>query len=589
MRKLLFFFLLGMLLAGLVPISFTQNLEATRLAQADTGQKCRIVEKCPPAVCRDERQCSPGKCQTIKNCAPPSCKVERKCSPGKCRMVEECGPAGCRAVRKCEPESCRDVRNCRPGKCTQTQKCAPPVCRPVKKCTQGKCQKIRECQPAEKPPVQIVETNPVSAADELSPAEPVNTVAEIEPDLGPLEMADRDIPEFVPGQILYFSRAPASRLSQIAAAADVAIIETILLDQIGISMITARLKPGDTVGGAGARLEKQKDVLWAQPNHYFQLLGQSSRSRGLALHGIGTAGDRQKSGSIVMIDSLVDTSNAALAGAAIEQKGYGTKGRPDAHGTAIAELLVGTGDYAGVARGAKLISLAAFEPTEQRTWLSQTRYLAQAMNEASRLRPNVANLSFGANASDRILTRLLNKLESRGICVVSAAGNGNGGKVLFPARLATTLAVTAIDGRKRAYRYASKGPEINVAAWGVNLNAAVPGGRRSVSGTSFATAIVSGSLLGLDACSGEYSPKAMRDFVTRHAQDLGEKGHDDIFGAGLFRLSEDTAEKQSNDETTPKSEEEAGVPLAAWLGGAGLLLAGLFLLLFRRRRKKPEA
>ena len=506
-------------------------------------------------------------------------------------MGEECGPAVCVSKRTCDPETGRKIRKCAPGKCTQIKRCSPPVCKPVTKCAPAKCNRIRKCEPVKVAPVKTSKAKPIKAPVR-KPAGPVKSTKSPEPDLNPLEMTDQEIPDFVAGQVLYFSESSAARVAEIAAAANVTIIETALLDQIGVSMVTARLKPGDTLHAATARLETEKDVLWAQPNHYFQLLGQNSRSRGLALHGIDRLDNTDQSGSIVMIDSLVDISNAALAGAKITQKGFGTSGTPDAHGTAIAELLVGTGDYAGVARGAKLISLAAFEPTKKRTWLSQTRYLAQALNEASRLRPNVANLSFGANNSDKILTRMLNKLESRGICVVSAAGNGNGGKVLFPARLNTTLAVTAIDGRKRAYRYASKGPEINVAAWGVDLNAAVPGGRRSVSGTSFATAIVSGSLLGLDACSGAFNPKAMRKFTMQRAQDLGTKGHDEIFGAGLFRLSEgDIDEAPSDEESLVEADGEddtGGYGLAAIIGAGLVILSGLlfFFLIGRRRRKR---
>jgi len=321
------------------------------------------------------------------------------------------------------------------------------------------------------------------------------------------------------------------------------------------------------------------------------LLGGNSRSRGLALHSLTKDEQSFQSATIVQIDSMVDVKNPDLSGANIEQRLFGAVGTPDAHGTAIAELLVGTGNYGGVARDAKLISLAAFEPTKKKTWLSQTRYLAKALNEALRIRPNVANLSFGANSSDRILSLLLKKMESQGICVVSAAGNGNGGKVLFPARLKSTLAVTAIDARKRAYKYASIGPEINTAAWGVNMSAAVPGGRRSVSGTSFATAIVSGSLLRLPACNGEWNPAMMRELVARYAADLGAPGHDDIFGAGLFQLDEDNAKISRNDR--PKKARK-NIETSFFEGqivqviiGISAIAAGLLLLFaWRRRRRK---
>ena len=132
----------------------------------------------------------------------------------------------------------------------------------------------------------------------------------------------------------------------------------------------------------------------------------------------------------------------------------------------------------------------------------RTRSLALAMNAGIKLSPQVVNLSFGANRNDEALTRLLARFESEGACVVAAAGNGKGGPVLFPARLPTSVAVTAIDGKKRAYAYASKGPEIDLAAWGVDINAAVPGGTAArYRAPALPMLCVSGALLRFHGCN----------------------------------------------------------------------------------------
>ena len=347
----------------------------------------------------------------------------------------------------------------------------------------------------------------------------------------PLQMQDAAIPDYVPGEALAFvNGADPVRL---ARAAKVQLITSEPLGELGVTMITFRVAPPDTVEAAVARLAGQRGVQWAQPNHQFQVLGSTSRDKGLALHGLKAA---NVTGTIVLIDSAVDLGNAALKGAETSQQLFGIPADPSPHGTAIAEILVGTGPFNGVARGATLVSLAAFSAASEKTWLSQTRFLALAMNAGIKLRPQVVNLSFGANRNDEALTRLLAKFESGGTCVVAAAGNGSGGPVLFPARLSTSVAVTAIDGKKRAYAYASKGPEVDLAAWGVDMNAAVPGGRRAVSGTSFATAVVSGALLRFHGCNGGRNPAGMRTGLAALAQDLGAKGADPVYGAGLFRL-----------------------------------------------------
>jgi NAD(P)H-dependent flavin oxidoreductase YrpB (nitropropane dioxygenase family) len=78
---------------------------------------------------------------------------------------------------------------------------------------------------------------------------------------------------------------------------------------------------------------------------------------------------------------------------------------------------------------------------------------------------------------------------------------------------------------------------VDISGVGVGLNAAVPGGRRAVSGTSFATAVISGALLRMPACNGGRNPDAMKGQVAAFAQDLGAPGRDPVFGAGLFKLS----------------------------------------------------
>ncbi len=355
------------------------------------------------------------------------------------------------------------------------------------------------------------------------------------PEAPPLEMRDAQIPDHLPDQVVFVMASPAMGADRIARAARVTVIETSELDEAGLTMVVAQLAVGDNVPAAQARLEKLKGVAWAQPNFQFQLLGHALPKR-FALHAI-PAKQPSVSGKIVMIDAPVDLKHDNLSGASVAQSYFGVAQAPALHGTVVAALLVGTGDYPGTAQGATLTSLAAFGPAVSGANLSRTSYLAKAMNQASKLRPDVLNLSFGGPV-DRLLGVMLDTIHKNGVCVSAAAGNGGpGGHVLFPATHSASLAVTAVDENLRGYAYASQGPRVDVSGVGVGLNAAVPGGRRAVSGTSFATAVISGALLRMPACNGARNPAAMKAQVANLAQDLGAPGRDAVFGAGLFRLS----------------------------------------------------
>lgn len=350
------------------------------------------------------------------------------------------------------------------------------------------------------------------------------------------EMRDSVIADFISDQVIFVLQGNATDAARVARLAGVTIIETTWLDQAGVTMVVAQLAPGDTPLASKARLERIAGVSWAQPNYQFQLLGRAALPRRFALHKIPEAQPRV-SGKIVMIDAPVDLTHENLAGANITQAMFGVVNSPALHGTAVAALLVGTGTYPGFSQGAQLTSLAAFGTSISGASLSRTSYLARAMNEAARLRPDVLNLSFGG-PEDRLLGLVLDAINKNGVCVSAAAGNGGpNGRVLFPATHPFSLAVTAVDERLDPYAFASQGDRVDIAGVGVGLSAAVPGGRRAVSGTSFATAVISGALLRMPACSGARTPNIMKEQVASFAQDLGAPGRDAIFGAGLFRLT----------------------------------------------------
>jgi len=81
---------------------------------------------------------------------------------------------------------------------------------------------------------------------------------------------------------------------------------------------------------------------------------------------------------------------------------------------------------------------------------------------------------------------------------------------------------------------ANRGRHIAVAAPGVDLLVAIPGGGYEVSsGTSYAAAEVSGIAALVLERKADLKPADVRDLLTATARDLGPKGRDAEFGAGL--------------------------------------------------------
>lgn len=360
-------------------------------------------------------------------------------------------------------------------------------------------------------------------------------------DLGQVaKMLSREeiIPDMVANEAIFITSGNAEDAIRIANIANVTIIEAATLETVAKTAVTVKIGADDTTQNAIARLSQIAGVLWAQPNHIYQSYGvakQTPRRFPLqfALHGFN--GAVRTSGTIALIDTLVDTNHAALRGANISVTNFTTTRRAGTHGTAIAALLVGTNEIQGVAQGARILNLAAFEENRNGRGFAQTRNLAKALNAANLARPDVINLSFGGS-EDRLLHELIdNAMRARGICVVAAAGNnGPNAAAPFPASFRPVLGVTAIDGSKNIYQNATHGPHVGFSALGVNILSAVPRGYAQVSGTSFAAAIVSGGMLQDKACNRDHDPVSAYYSASTSAKDIGPIGPDATFGFGLF-------------------------------------------------------
>ena len=94
--------------------------------------------------------------------------------------------------------------------------------------------------------------------------------------------------------------------------------------------------------------------------------------------------------------------------------------------------------------------------------------------------------------------------------------------------------MTATDIDDKLFDGANQGRYVSVAAPGVDVLVAAPnGGYDFTTGTSVATAHVSGLAALLLERDPVLTPDAVRAILMRTARDLGPAGRDDQFGAGL--------------------------------------------------------
>ena len=267
------------------------------------------------------------------------------------------------------------------------------------------------------------------------------------------------------------------------------------------------------------------------------------------LHGIVTG----KGVKVALIDTGVDAAHPALAGKIAEQSDVTGKGfTADVHGTLLAGIIAGEpkggAGIAGIAPGAEILAIKACQPQTPQAAAAQcwSRTLARGLDLAMEKKAAVINMSLGgpAGVEDKLLKRMVDEAVGRGAFVVAAAGNdGAKARPGFPAALPNVVAVTAVDSKDQLYASATQGDFIALAAPGVEIVSTSPGGKLLVSsGTSLATAFVSGTAALALQQQPHLSPRALQSLLERTAQDLGPAGKDPQFGNGLVNACRAVAE-----------------------------------------------
>ncbi|HEY0569194.1 MAG TPA: S8 family serine peptidase, partial [Xanthobacteraceae bacterium] len=105
---------------------------------------------------------------------------------------------------------------------------------------------------------------------------------------------------------------------------------------------------------------------------------------------------------------------------------------------------------------------------------------------------------------------------------------------LYPGSDPNVIAVSATDSEDKLFAASNRGSYISVAAPGVDILLPAPDqGYQVTSGTSFAAAHVTGIVALMLQRNPDLTPAAVRKVLESTARDIGPKGRDDQFGAGL--------------------------------------------------------
>jgi cyanobactin maturation PatA/PatG family protease len=266
-----------------------------------------------------------------------------------------------------------------------------------------------------------------------------------------------------------------------------------------------------------------------------------------------TQGDSQI--CVAILDGLVDQSHDCLNAANLTRlptliQGEATaNGSMSGHGTHVASIIFGqhnSSELRGIAPQCRGLIVPIFGDNNKKlSQLDLSRAIEQAVNAGA----HIINVSAGQltdnGEAEGWLDRAVQLCKDHNVLIVAAAGNDGCECLHVPASLPTVLAVGAMNDQGKPIDFSNWGEKYQnqgILAPGEHILGAKPGGgTQKLSGTSFATPIVSGVaalLLSLQVQRGEKpDPAKVRAVLLETAIPCTDKDTDDISRCLLGKLN----------------------------------------------------
>ena len=264
---------------------------------------------------------------------------------------------------------------------------------------------------------------------------------------------------------------------------------------------------------------------------------------------------------VAVIDTGVDRDHPDLAGVLVPGATFtsvlssGCTGGDDddnSHGTHIAGVIGALANNAvgisGVASGVRIMPIKALDCVGTGAISDIAEGIVWATDHGAR----IVNVSLGTTADSTTLRNAVRYALDRNVLVVAAVGNcgGGGGRCIspnvpeYPAALPGVLGVGATASDDTIASFSTRGPQVAITAPGLRMVSTTPRGNTflsgrgvtsgyaPLSGTSQASAFVAGVAALVWSAEPALTAAQVYARLVSTADDLGDPGRDDVFGAG---------------------------------------------------------
>jgi subtilisin family serine protease len=249
---------------------------------------------------------------------------------------------------------------------------------------------------------------------------------------------------------------------------------------------------------------------------------------------------------VAVIDSGVDLTHPDLAGVTVVAPRNETFNTTDVHddlghGTHVAGTIFARADngagIAGIAPDSALMPIKVLDGDGSGFFSD----VLDAVDWARTHGADIINLSLGGLLTPdeiALFQPTFSAARAAGILIVAAAGNSGDRLMFYPAGLRGVVSVAAVDAGDLAADFSTFNRAVDLAAPGVDTLSTIPtaldpSGYERDSGTSMAAPHVAGVAALVLAARPRLGVDELEGVLRASADDLGDPGRDDHYGAGL--------------------------------------------------------
>ncbi|SKB12467.1 cyanobactin protease, involved in prenylagaramide biosynthesis [Planktothrix sp. PCC 11201] len=257
---------------------------------------------------------------------------------------------------------------------------------------------------------------------------------------------------------------------------------------------------------------------------------------------------------VAILDGIVDQNHPCFIGAdltrlpSLVSGEANANGSMSAHGTHVASIIFGQYDspVTGIAPNCRGLIVPVFaDESLKLSQLDLSRAIEQAVNNGAQIINVSAGQLTDAGEADTWLEKAIQLCQENNVLLIAATGNDGCECLHVPASLPTVLAVGAMDDQGKPVDFSNWGEAYQkqgILAPGKDILGAKPGGGTvKLSGTSFATPIVSGVaalLLSLQLKRGEKpDPQKVKNALLQSATPCNPKDTNDLSRCLMGKLN----------------------------------------------------